>query len=121
MAYSASWSPWPPGENKKKGVQSGGWFGEKGEDGWEEWLQEKGCGQRRGKGLARTRGGLNPGELKLPPKCSCHFLMEDYVLFEESGLAEVVHARARDFALLTSSLQLFSLKTSYYSAQIYLK
>ena len=64
---------------------------------------------------------LNPGELKLPPKCSCHFLMEDYVLFEESGLAEVVHARARDFALLTSSLQLFSLKTSYYSAQIYLK
>lgn len=64
---------------------------------------------------------LNPGKLKLPPKCFCRFLMEDYVLFEKGCLAEVVYARARDFALLSSSLQLFSLKASYYSAQIYLK
>lgn len=64
---------------------------------------------------------LNPGKLKLSPKCFCPFLMEDYVLFEESGLAEDVPARARDFALLSSNLQLFSRKASYYCAQIYLK
>lgn len=57
MVTLATW------RKQKKGVQSGGLFGEEGEDGWEQWLQEKGCGRRRGKGLARTRGGVLWGGL----------------------------------------------------------
>ena len=57
MAYSPSWLPWLPEENKKGGIE---WhcFGEAGEDRWEQWLQEKGCGQRRDMGQVRTRKGI---------------------------------------------------------------
>ena len=49
-------------DKTRKGVQSGGWFGEEGEDGWEQWLQEKGCGHRRDNGLTRTSGSVNGQE-----------------------------------------------------------
>ena len=56
-AYSPSWLPWPPGENKRGSTELH-WFGEEGEDGWERQLQEKGCGQRRGMCQARIEEGV---------------------------------------------------------------
>ena len=56
-AYSSSWLPWPSGENKR-GRTERHWFGEEGEDGWERWLQEEGCGQRRGMCHMRTEQGV---------------------------------------------------------------
>ena len=57
IAYLPSRLPRPPGENKRVSTEWH-WFEEEGEDGWEWWLQEKGCGQRRSICQAKTGEGL---------------------------------------------------------------